>query len=345
MPSGSLLLPHSTRTSDPVARRGTRDAGRGRQLAGEFAYRAAVAFLRWRHGIRARRWREGDLTIAYDEAGCPSRPTLVCIPGFASSKDYFLRLTALLRRNYHVLVADLPGFGRSTASPDAVYSLAQYGRWLERFLDAVLPEGRNECHFLGNSLGGAVGLELALNRRHTLATLTLVAAGGVSLKGVPTIYDEIEAGRNPFAVRNLAEYLKFRRRVLRKKDRMPAFIQKYLASEFIRKRRWFGKILEDLKSGGHPAEGAAFDLGHRAYNERLREISCPVLVLWGEKDGFFPDAIGKLIAGSIPNARLEILPGVGHCPQLEAPEMVAGLVGDFLPVAAHPVRILAPGKL
>lgn len=302
---------------------------------GEVAYRSLVAMMRLRHRIRERCWQDGELSIAYDEAGDPSRPTLICVPGFASCKDYFLKLTAILRKDFHVIVPDLPGFGRSTAPRGATYSLGQYGRWMERFLDAVVPGERGDCHYIGNSLGGALGLELALNRRYPVSSLCLVATGGVSMKGVPTLYDEIEAGGNPFAIRNFADYRKFRERILRRKDGVPLFIQRYLAGEFIRNRRWYGKILDDLKADGRSAETGAIVIAACAFNDRLPEIACPVLVLWGEDDGFFPRAIGKLIADQIPRARLEILPEVGHCPQVEASDEVAALIRSFLPVATE----------
>jgi pimeloyl-ACP methyl ester carboxylesterase len=52
----------------------------------------------------------------------------------------------------------------------------------------------------------------------------------------------------------------------------------------------------------------------------LAQIACPTLVITGELDGPTPPADGRLMAGTIPGARLEIIPGAGHLSNLEQPD-------------------------
>jgi pimeloyl-ACP methyl ester carboxylesterase len=61
----------------------------------------------------------------------------------------------------------------------------------------------------------------------------------------------------------------------------------------------------------------------------LSRITAPTLLVWGEHDMAPADA-GRAVAGRIPNARFEYLPGIGHFPFLEAPERTAELIQDFL---------------
>lgn len=63
---------------------------------------------------------------------------------------------------------------------------------------------------------------------------------------------------------------------------------------------------------------------------RLGEIVVPTLLIWGEKDGITSRAHHDEIADAVPGARLEVVPGVGHLPTVEAPEVLAPLLTDFL---------------
>ncbi len=63
---------------------------------------------------------------------------------------------------------------------------------------------------------------------------------------------------------------------------------------------------------------------------RLGEIAVPTLLIWGEKDGITSRAHHDEIAEAIPGARLEVVPGAGHLPTVEAPEVVVPLLTDFI---------------
>ncbi|MDO9370237.1 MAG: alpha/beta fold hydrolase [Sphingopyxis sp.] len=63
---------------------------------------------------------------------------------------------------------------------------------------------------------------------------------------------------------------------------------------------------------------------------RLSEVTVPTLLIWGEKDGITSRAHHDEIADAIPGARLEVVPGAGHLPMIEAPEVVTALLTDFI---------------
>jgi 3-oxoadipate enol-lactonase len=77
------------------------------------------------------------------------------------------------------------------------------------------------------------------------------------------------------------------------------------------------------------------------FDERanLGKIEVPVLVLAGERDPNAPPAMMERMAGKIPGARYVCLAGVGHLPNLEAPQVFDGAILDFLR------QVLAPGQL
>lgn len=63
---------------------------------------------------------------------------------------------------------------------------------------------------------------------------------------------------------------------------------------------------------------------------RLGEIAAPTLLIWGDSDGITSRAHHEEILAAIPGARLEVVPGTGHLPTVEAPEIVASLIADFI---------------
>src|SRR5260221_3343301 len=63
--------------------------------------------------ISYRNKKVGDVNIFYREAGSPSRPTVVLLHGFPSSSHMYRELIPKLAGRYHVIAADMPGFGYS----------------------------------------------------------------------------------------------------------------------------------------------------------------------------------------------------------------------------------------
>ena len=62
---------------------------------------------------------------------------------------------------------------------------------------------------------------------------------------------------------------------------------------------------------------------------RLEEVLAPTLLLWGQRDLYFPPSYGRRAAKVLPNARLDIFPHHGHAPHREAPEEFNRQVLDF----------------
>lgn len=62
----------------------------------------------------------------------------------------------------------------------------------------------------------------------------------------------------------------------------------------------------------------------------LERISCPVLVAHGEHDAVLPVAGARSLAQALPKGELQVLPGRGHCPNVEDPALFVGLAHDFL---------------
>jgi pimeloyl-ACP methyl ester carboxylesterase len=68
----------------------------------------------------------------------------------------------------------------------------------------------------------------------------------------------------------------------------------------------------------------------RGLGNRIHRISAPTLVVWGRQDGIVPAGYADDFGRRIADARVEVIEGAGHLPQLEQPEIVTKLVHDFL---------------
>ena len=223
----------------------------------------------------------------------------------------------LLARDYRVLAPAHPGFAGSSR-PEWMESVEDLAYLYLDLLDRLDLHG---VHVIGHSLGGWIAAELAVRCGHAIGRLVLVDA--VGLRTLPT-----PAGP---AGGSIADWL-------------------VLDSEMVRKLAWHDEEAAPcpLELPGDPDLGeealvrvfqdreAATHYGWKPFfhNPRLarwlHRVQCPTLVVWGEHDGIVPRSVGQAYADAIPEARLEIVPAVGHLPHLERPGAFVEVVRAFL---------------
>ncbi len=68
----------------------------------------------------------------------------------------------------------------------------------------------------------------------------------------------------------------------------------------------------------------------------LERIECPLLLVWGERDRMVYTTGAERVLRTVPYSDIEIIPGVGHCPQVEVPERIAQMLLDFPDAYEHP---------
>ncbi|KRD12272.1 alpha/beta fold hydrolase [Streptomyces sp. Root264] len=122
----------------------------------------------------------GGSRIHYKRAG--RGPALVLLHGSASSLQHFDRAAALLSQSFDVIRPDLPAFGLTGPRRDRDYRVPTYAATMAAFLEALkVPR----CAVAGNSLGGDIAWNLALDHPERLTGLVLVNATGYPDKAVP----------------------------------------------------------------------------------------------------------------------------------------------------------------
>lgn len=278
-----------------------------RVIEGIFAWRRRTA------GLEEARVRVGDFDVPYLVGG--RGDPVVLLHGFGDTKDSFVDVARALVGSHRVYLPDLPGFGDASRPLDASYTLPDYGRYILAFCDAV---GVSSCALVGNSLGGAIGAQIAIVEPTRVKTLVLVCAAGLVMPTPSPLQHRIDAGENPFVIESYEAYQAWTRFLFERPPIIPEPIKRYLAERFIERGPMHEKIMGDLLSDD-------FDL-----TPELGDIDARTLVLWGDRDRLIDISVGHLYAERIRDAALVVLHGVGHCPQYERPARTARLIRDFL---------------
>ncbi len=238
---------------------------------------------------------------------------LVLVHGFTGSGESWDPVRAHLKApGTHVQVVTLPGH----AGRPPVGTWAEAARALA---DAIDGEGGGPVHLAGYSMGARLALGLLLERPQLVERATLI---GVN-PGLPE-------GPERWARRQWdGRWIQLLRR-----EGLEAFLEQWEALPLFETQRDADpKVLEAQRRirRSHEPEGLARAMeamGLSAmpdFSPRLTEVDRPVLLVVGERDPRFR-RLAEWMARRLPEGRIEVLPGVGHNPLVEAPDRLAGLL-------------------
>lgn len=217
------------------------------------------------------------------------------------------------------LAPDLPGFGRTTKRGDNAFTLEGYDRWLERFLDWRQVDRFN----LVVQDWGAVGLLPAMRFPERVARLVVMNAlpllPGYRWHRIARLWRTRGVGE--IAVGFMT------RRILKQISRESNATRGPMPDDFL-------DLVSDHIDQG--TQRAILQLYRSSPPERLAAaganlgaIDCPALVLWGQEDPYIPARFGPAYADALPGAEHVPVPGAGHWPWYDKPELV-DTVADFL---------------
>ena len=254
-----------------------------------------------------------------------SGPPLVFIHGLAGSWQNWLENLPHFARTRRVIAIDLPGFGESEM-PAQKITISRYGEWVDQLLDELEVES---APIVGNSMGGFIGAEIALQFSTRVEKLVLVSAAGLSIEHMRS-----EAGLA--ALRRANNVLMFttgwvasRSHILSRRPRMRRQIMRMVAHRA--EQLPAPLIAEQVRGSGKPGFVDALDaLTSYPIRDRLGSIQAPTLVVWGEKDRLVPVRDAYEFERLIPNARAVVYPETGHVAMLERPARFNRDVEQFL---------------
>ncbi|WP_286845562.1 alpha/beta fold hydrolase, partial [Spongiibacter sp. UBA6593] len=131
--------------------------------------------LAQRAGLRSLYCEVDGHRINYWTGGNVDGPTMLLLHGFGASRENWLTIAPLLAKQFHLLIPDLPGFGRSSFCADADYSLAAQASRVAQLLRHC---DRGPALVVGSSMGGAISAQLAARYPGRVAALCLMNAAG-----------------------------------------------------------------------------------------------------------------------------------------------------------------------
>jgi 3-oxoadipate enol-lactonase len=257
-----------------------------------------------------RLFASGTVNAAQFGSGQP----LFLLHSLLSDRASFDAIVPRLSRSFRVIVPELPGFGQSRAVSGGLAEVAD--RMAEAVTDAA---GEDEAIVLGNGYGGFVALQMAIRHPNIAAKLILADCGAVfSASGR-------EAFRN-MAAASRAKGLAAITDVAMRRLFAPEFQADH--PDLMRDRRE-----AFLRTDPEVFRAACEALAELDLRPELARVEVPVLVLVGEHDEATPPPMSHELAAGLPHARLEIIAGCAHVPQLQSPEIFLEAIGDFLPAS------------
>lgn len=294
---------------------------RAEAALGHATLRALRRIQRRKLGVRVHRTVDarGRVTPTL-VCGTPRRATLVWVHGFSDRFDTILQAAPSLLDEFQVVSPSLPAFGEGWIDPTELHTFSAFAGWIEEVLRDLAQSGviSPSFHLVGNSLGGAIALELATRMPERVRSVVALNSAGLQLDGVHCAHHELEGGQNLFVVRDPADFERFQRRLFARPMRLPRPIVAHLFHEAQRNAGWYERLVQDLGQSEVRTQGP----GWRSFVE-LSAVEAPTLVLWGDRDTLFPVAHGEHLARTVHEGRLELLEGVGHCGHLESPRRLA----------------------
>jgi pimeloyl-ACP methyl ester carboxylesterase len=258
-------------------------------------------------------------------AGDPAKPPMLLLHGLGRSLEdwepQYRRLT-----DYRTIAPDLPGFGFSARWPGAI-SLPVLARAVFDTLDD-LAEPR-PLHVLGNSLGGAVALQMLALQPRRVASLVLVASAGFGpemhplLRMLATPVIGSLAARYPTrATARMTERLIFADPSLATRERINRALQ-------IARQPGAGAVLHELSRAMSTGRGVRPEW-RNALLDRISHHPRPTLIVWGDRDRLLPPSLFEVARRVLPHAHHRLLSGVGHMPQIEAADEFNELAECFI---------------
>lgn len=266
----------------------------------------------------------GGRRIHHLEAG--SGEPLVLIHGAGGGAANWFRIMAPLARRYQVLAPDVPGFGMSDpVDPEAPLGVC-IADHLRSWMDRV---GIARCDLVGTSFGGLVAARLALRAPGRVRRLALIASAGLGREMNPLV--------------RLLSLPLLGRWILRPTPRGTRLVFRLLLTSERRsitpelERAMIEYLLRSDEAGDPAVMARAYRLFCSPVGQRerlavseLASLEMPILLVWGERDVFFPCSQARRAAAAIPGARLSLLPRVGHSPNWEAPTALLNTLLPFL---------------
>ena len=292
----------------------------------------------------ASRWVDIGGPVHYLDFGGPADgPVIVGVHGLNGSAVNWAAIAPLLTSRYRLLALDLVGHGMTRSSGRSAKVPANRAL-LHRFIETVTG---SPVILMGNSMGGMISLSEAAAAPDTVAGLILLdpalpfvpVRSNLMIAAIFVVYAIpglgqrlIRRGRGLSAEQVVAGVLELCCGDVTRVSR--ATIEQHV--EMARRRAAFTDGERDFLTASRSVVAESAYVTGRGYRRAVRSVSRPALLLHGTADRLVPVASARGAARAHPAWTFVELPGVGHVPQLEAPQDCAKLITEWLSTTGRP---------
>jgi pimeloyl-ACP methyl ester carboxylesterase len=286
----------------------------------------ASATPNWRETDWSRELKQIEIDgtpVNYVDVGSGDEDPVVFVHGLGGQWQNWLENIPRLALDRRVVAMDLPGSGVTPMPADEDITISGYGRCVNALCDKL---GLGGIDLVGNSMGGYVAAEVAIQFPERVSRLVLVSAAGIS--SAETLQAPILTfGRiaTAIATNSAARHRRLAARPLTRHvslalvARHPRLLKADLAYE--------GFFKGAGKPGFDDALRACLDYDFR---DRLPDVKVPTLIVWGERDSIIPVRDADEFERLIEDSRKVVMKDTGHIPMAERPTAFNDLLVDFL---------------
>ncbi|HEY7750293.1 MAG TPA: acetoin dehydrogenase dihydrolipoyllysine-residue acetyltransferase subunit [Aestuariivirgaceae bacterium] len=251
----------------------------------------------------------GGRKINYLKLGDAAGVPIILVHGFGADLNTWMFNQPQLAQTHTVYAFDLPGHGQSDKLV-AEGTVAEFAKATAGFMDALQVA---RAHLVGQSLGGAIVLQLAAGHPEKVASLTLISSAGL---GPDINMPYVEAFIGATGRRDLKPELE-------KLFADPQLVSRDMINDVLKYKRMDGvdKVLRTIAAG-------AFAGGKQSavLREQLAAAKAPVQVIFGAQDQIIPAKHAEGLGG---NVKVRIIPQASHMPHMEAAGEVNRLIAEL----------------
>jgi pimeloyl-ACP methyl ester carboxylesterase len=249
---------------------------------------------------------------------------ILCLHGLGASMFSWRHFIAPFSQNNTLILVDFKGCGKSPKPRDSHYSIEEK---TDEIYKLIVAENLTKLTLVGNSLGGAVALLLAirLNEQEPgrLSRLVLIDSAG-DKKYLPVHLNLIRSILGPAIIylspSKLSAKMVLRMCYFDKQKITSAQVEAYAAPMASMGGRY--ALLQTAKQCIPPNVDELL--------AKVKTIAVPTFILWGREDTIIPLKVGKLLHDVIPNSILKVIEQCGHIPQEEKPDETIAMISKFL---------------
>lgn len=260
---------------------------------------------------------DGNRIHYRDDGISLQREAIILLHGTASSLHAWDQWTEVLTDRYRVVRMDLPGFGLSGPDRANRYEIHDDVLFLSKLLQHL---NIQHAHIVGSSLGGRIAWQYALEFPEQISSLTLINALGYPQVSWPAA---IEMGKWPVVDKLMEIY-------------SPRFMYGIGLKEVYFDTRLVNDELIDryFELSRYPGNLSAFPRRVKARLDKdfakIKGITVPTLILWGENDLYFPVSNAHRFKSDIAQSLIHTYPNVGHLPMEEVPQQSVKHFSSFI---------------